>query len=295
MQLVEKCNIKEVKAKVQMTNLDGFPEDLLDKPIRKLFYGPSPDQFGHLYQSSGNERAPIMVVIHGGYWKDNHSLDSYATKAIVEHYAGAGVAIWNLEYRRMNAIGVNTTAPWPAIFEDVANGIDYLREIAGEYNLDVNRMLVIGHSAGGHLASWVASRSNISESSSLFSDNPLLPARTIAIASILDLRFSEGLSDPLQVQRLMGGHKDEINDSFAASNPIELCDVKQHITLIHGDNDVDVHVGHAHRYVSSSSNPNLRLIELANTDHFGMLPLEGKEPPNWQRLITIIDSELASL
>jgi|GEM_PF-96451 len=152
----------------------------------KLSYGSHDDQFGHLYRPEGQIDRPVLIVIHGGYWKDNHTLESYATHAIVEKFKTSGAAIWNLEYRRMNADGDNTKAPCPAVLQDVGAGIDYLRTIAKAQYLDLDRILIAGHSAGDRLAIWAASRGSIPQSSELYCEDPLLPTRTVSIAGILD-------------------------------------------------------------------------------------------------------------
>lgn len=72
------------------------------------------------------------------------------------HYRSLGFAVWNLEYRRIEGGG-----GWPATFLDIGAGVDHLRDLAVAHNLDLNRVIVTGHSAGGHLATWVAARPNI--------------------------------------------------------------------------------------------------------------------------------------
>lgn len=171
--------------------------------LKRVKYGKERSQFGDLYRLEGSTLIPVMIVIHGGYWKDNHTLDTYATKRIVEKYQDSTeVAVWNLEYRRMEFEGENTSAPWPAIMSDVANGIDFLREIANEYKLDLNRILLVGHSAGGHLATWATSRKNLPVTSELYCADPLLPTRTISISAVLDFENCQDLSKPHQIQRL---------------------------------------------------------------------------------------------
>ena len=97
--------------------------------MKRFFYGAHEDQFADLYRPKSLKILPVMLILHGGYWKDNHTLNTYATRAIVDHYAQLGqIAIWNLEYRRMEFEGKNVNAPWPAILNDAAEGIDFLKE-----------------------------------------------------------------------------------------------------------------------------------------------------------------------
>jgi len=258
----------------------------------KIPYGSHEDQFGYLYRPAGEIDRPVLIVIHGGYWKDNHTLESYATQAIVEKFKTSGAAIWNLEYRRMNTDGDNTKAPWPAVFQDVAAGIDYLRSIAETQRLDLNRILVVGHSAGGHLAAWAASRGSIPRSTPLYREEPLVPTRAVSIAGILDLRELTGLSQPLQVERLMGGSVDEYPERYAAANPAQLHADSVPVTIVHGELDEDVSVAQLETYANNTSNPNVQTVRMKDADHFGMLPLDGQEPPDWPRLVDLIASEL---
>ena len=148
-------------------------------------YGVDSQQYGQLIRPQNDAYLPVVIVIHGGYWKDNHSLDTYPTKQIVEYLADKSVAVWNLEYRRMNSMGPNITAPWPTIFSDVAQGIDFLTTFATEHKLDLSNVLIIGHSAGGHLATWAASRGMIDKNSALYKAEYLAIKTVIAIAGWL--------------------------------------------------------------------------------------------------------------
>jgi len=263
--------------------------------VLTLSYGPHEDQFGQLFRPAGPGARPVLIVIHGGYWKDNHTLESYATHALVEKFKTSGAAIWNLEYRRINADGDNTKAPWPAVFQDVSAGIDYLRSIADTQYLDLNRVLVVGHSAGGHLAAWAASRGSIPESSELFREDPLIPTRAVSIAGILDLRLTQSLGQPLQVERLLGGPVDEFPERCAAANPAQLHADAVPMTVVHGVLDEDVAIAQLEAYASTTENPAFQSIRMKDADHFGMLPLDGLEPPDWPWLVDIIAAELEQL
>jgi len=271
----------------------------MDKSImnamKTVFYGNHKDQFGQLHRPDSDQICPVMIVIHGGFWKDNHTLNSYATQSIVEHFRHREFAIWNLEYRRMNFQGDNTLAPWPAVFEDIAAGIDHLRTIAKLEQLDLDKVLVIGHSAGGHLATWATCRNNIPVSSPLYNEHPLIPTRAISIAGILDLTQTEDISQPQQVLRLMGGTPEQHPERYAAANPQQLQAGEQPITIIHGKNDQDVSIHQAETYVNRSPNPNLRYIPMDQAKHFGMLPLNGDKPADWDTLKNIIQQEITRL
>jgi acetyl esterase/lipase len=261
--------------------------------MKRYHYGNHPDQFGDLYRPQSSKKLSVLLVIHGGYWKDNHDLNSYATKSIVEHYAKQkNVAVWNLEYRRMELIGMNTNAQWPAILEDAARGIDFLKHIARAESLDLSQILVVGHSAGGHLSAWLSSRAKISKSFNLYYTEALIPARAVVLAGILDLSSYKCLSQPVQVERFIGGSFDEFPDRYSMADPLVLRDENVPLTVIHGLEDQDVPIAHAQRFVQRHKSVNIQYQELSECGHFGMLPQEGKVPRHWKTVINVLDREL---
>ena len=256
-------------------------------------YGQDPSQYAHLYRPATDEYLPVLVIIHGGYWKDNHSLDSYATRALVDEFVKEGdVAIWNIEYRRMNSEGENKNAPWPSILNDVAKAMDILKDIEHSEKLDLSKILVIGHSAGGHLAAWLSSRSSIDKSMPFHSSEPIMPTHTICIAGILDIYNPNALSQPQQIERLIGENVSNYPDRYHQSNPISLWDGEIPITIIHGKDDKDVDISQSRSFVMKHKKRPVQLIELTNCDHFGMLPLEGNIPKYWPIIIDIIKGEI---
>lgn len=263
--------------------------------MKTFSYGAHQDQLGDLYRSPTSGLQPVLVVIHGGYWKQNHTLNTYATKSIVDKYKTSGVAVWNLEYRRMEEDGENLAAPWPSAYEDIAAGMDFLRSIAIDEALDLDRILVVGHSAGGHLAAWAGSRGAIPTTSELYVPDPVLPAHVISVAGILDLRENHELSQPHQVTRLIGGGPSKFPERFAVSNPAQLASAPLPMTLVHGKLDEEVSPMQSTAFSRRSGRTDVRLVELESADHFGMLPLEGQVPADWQTLTDLISAELESL
>lgn len=119
----------------------------------RVRYGAHPEQFGDLYLPDGNaEAAPVVVLIHGGFWRAKYGLDLMTPLA--EDLTRAGFAAWNIEYRRVAQPG----GGWPGTLHDVADAIDQLAGIATTAPLDLDRVAFVGHSAGGHLALWAAGR-----------------------------------------------------------------------------------------------------------------------------------------
>src|SRR5262245_16696255 len=135
--------------------VDALPSIPADQRIR---YGSQPEQFGDLRMPKGvSARVPVAVVLHGGCWKARHGelvADVRNTAPVASALTELGIATWNLEYRRID----NPGGGWPGTFEDVAAGVDRLRMVAASFPLDLTRVIIVGHSAGGHLGTWVAAR-----------------------------------------------------------------------------------------------------------------------------------------
>src|SRR5579864_9250719 len=161
------------------------------KPYR-IVYGPAKPQFGELYlpPARPREALPVVILIHGGYWRARYDLT--LMNDLARDLAARGYAAWNIEYRRIG----NPGGGWPGTFLDVARATDYLHIIESTYDLDLERVVPIGHSAGGHLAVWLAARPRISAGDPLAGtsinggqahNGPLIPRGAISLAGVLDL------------------------------------------------------------------------------------------------------------
>src|SRR5215831_13827844 len=160
----------------------------------RLAYGAEPLQFGDLYLPDQSDRRATVILIHGGYWRARYGLD--LMDGLAEDLARRGYAAWNIEYRRVG----HTGGGWPGTFQDVALATDFLRILAPYYRLDLTKVIPIGHSAGGHLALWLAARPRIPvfvEDSPIAGSQvteknegsavPLALAGAISLAGVVDL------------------------------------------------------------------------------------------------------------
>jgi acetyl esterase/lipase len=201
----------------------------------RIKYGAGPSRFGDLRLPVGAVPHPVVVVIHGGFWRAKYSLDH------IRHLAAAltreGVATWTIEYRRVGEPG----GGWPGTFLDVAAAADHVRALARDFPLDPGRVIALGHSAGGHLALWLAARHRIPSTSVLHHEQTIQLVGAISLAGAADLRAVSALHlSNDAVHGLMGGAPDVVPERYAAGSPAELlpCGVRQ--VLIHGEVDADV-------------------------------------------------------
>jgi len=161
-------------------------QDLLNtettRDFERVQVGADSLQFADLWLPDGEAPHPVAIVIHGGCWQSMYP-GVALTNPMAEELAENGFAVWNIEYRRLGHDG----GGYPGTFLDVANAADHLQNIAADYDLDLERVIAAGHSAGGHLATWLAARENISPESPLYAEQPLKIDRVISLAGINDL------------------------------------------------------------------------------------------------------------
>jgi acetyl esterase/lipase len=197
-------------------------------------YGDDPSRYGELTRGGApddpSRAAGVAVLIHGGFWKAEYGRD--LMDPLAADLAARGWTAWNLEFRRLgNGGGV------PATLDDVAAGIDHLADLDG---LDLSRVVAVGHSAGGHLAAWAATR-----------EAPRVPvAAVVAQAGVLDLRLAWELrlSDGI-VRRFLG----ELDDArFATASPRERLPLAVPALLTHGEADDTVPVRMSREFAAAS-------------------------------------------
>ncbi len=154
----------------------GDVNALPSKPAdARITYGPAPEQFGDLRLPSGTGPFPLAIVIHGGCFSRIATLQNSA--AMADALRDAGLATWNIEYRRIGDQG----GGWPGTFQDVGIAADYVRTLMDRYPIDRNRVIAVGHSAGAFLAMWLAARERVPVDSPLFVRDPFRFRAAVAV------------------------------------------------------------------------------------------------------------------
>ncbi|MEL7207406.1 MAG: alpha/beta hydrolase, partial [Actinomycetota bacterium] len=201
---------------------------------RRIDYGDEPSQFGELYLPAADEPWPTVVMIHGGSWEVGTDLS--ITRDACEDLRDRGYAVWNIEYRRVGEPG----GGFPGTLDDVAAAIDRLTVIGADEPLALDRLLVMGHSAGGTLALWAASRDRLPVGAP--GAGPAVePRAAISLAGVPDLALcSRANQVDGACTRFVGGTPSERPDRYAVMSPIELLPTGRPTTLVHGTDDVVV-------------------------------------------------------
>jgi len=227
-------------------------------------YGEEPLQFGDLRLPPGRGPFPLAVVIHGGYWQAIYNLIHTGHMCVA--LAEAGIATWNVEYRRLGDVG----GGWPGAGEDVASAVEFVDELVERYPLDRERVALVGHSAGGQLALWATKRAQ-------------LPV--VALAPVSDVRDSARRTGSEGAPaRFVGGSR------YEELSPIELLPLGVRQILIHGTADESVPYAMSKRYVQAAGGE-AELVTLEGAGHFEPIDPRARE---WPRVLSAIEGVLGS-
>jgi acetyl esterase/lipase len=213
----------------------------------RIAYGPGPQQFGDLRVPAGEGPLPLVLVLHGGYWQATYNL--IHTGHMSEALRGAGIASWNIEYRRVGDPG----GEWPAAAEDLELALAHAERLPFHHD---GRTVLAGHSAGGQLALWAAKRTR-------------LPV--VALAPVSDVRDAVERRGPESAPgRFMAP------EHFAEGSPLELLPLGTRQIVIHGDEDDSVPYEMSVRYVEAAQGE-AELVTLPGAAHFEPIDPQAAE------------------
>lgn len=218
------------------------------EPGEVISYGSEPRQFGELRLPDGEGPFGVAVIVHGGCWLAAYDQSYMGTLA--EAVTDLGWATWTIAYRRVGEPG----GGWPNTFLDVAAAVDFLPELARRYPLDVDRVVAIGHSAGGQLALWLAARPQLAESSPLFSPDPHPIDGVVALAAAADLEYlSEQQTCGDAATLLMEGTPIEWPRRYAEGSTMRLVPLGVPQILVNGELDETWSVPAERYYIAAAA------------------------------------------
>ncbi|GAA3799653.1 alpha/beta hydrolase family protein [Cellulomonas soli] len=236
-------------------------------PWTTIAYGTHPDQVTEVTVPEGaTGPLPLVVLLHGGVWREPH--DRVHIRPLAAALAATGVVVANTEYRRVGGAG-----GWPQTFEDVALATDTVPDLIGSAGLaqvDPEAVVLVGHSAGGHLALWATVRHLVPAGAPGHRAAPLPVAGVVPLAGVVALSSLQRTGpDGDSVERLMGGDPGSVPGRYAAGDPTLLGAPSCRTVLVHGAQDEAVPVGTARDY--AAARPGVDLVELAGTGHFEVI------------------------
>lgn len=208
---------------------------------------------------------PVVVLVHGGYWRSMY--DRSLMVPLARDLIKRGFAAWNIEYRRIGEKG----GGWPGTFFDVAEAVDLL---AGAHDaLDLTRVVSVGHSAGGHLALWLGARPKLPPGAPGAIPEVYLKA-AVSQAGVVDLAAATRRGMGVQpTVELMGARPDEQPQRYALASPIELLPLGIPQLLVHGQSDRIVLAHQSVRYVERAKalGDSAELVSPARVGHFDVI------------------------
>jgi acetyl esterase/lipase len=256
--------------------------DILTRPApppdRTVAYGPDPDQVIDLWapkRATVPGPAPLVVVIHGGFWRAE--FDRMFSRPMANVLAAEGYAVAVLEFRRVGSPG---GGGWPGTFDDIAAGLDAVGPAAAELGADPGRTVWVGHSAGGHLALWAAARHRLPVDSPWHAERTSASVVSLAGCSSLDLCSEWALSNRA-VDGLLGGPPAEFPERYALTDPCALLPLGVPVTVLHGTEDLQVPIDMSRHYAATATKAGDQVteVELVGAEHFGLIdPLSTSWP-----------------
>lgn len=255
--------------------------------VQMLRYGSDPAQFVELtLPSAAAGPVPVAVVIHGGFWRSAYGME--LGRPLAATLPARGWAACNIEYRR-----VGNGGGYPATLSDVAAAIDLIggagQKAAREHDLelDLTRVVAIGHSAGGHLAGWAASRPG-QETGSPGVDPAVVISAVVSQAGVLDLRACarEGLGAGA-AQAFLGGEPEEVPDRYTAASPIERLPLGTPTLCVHATEDENVPISQSEQFVAASTaaGDQAELVTVGG-DHFVVIDAQDR---SWTIVLDWLD------
>ncbi|ASW58099.1 S9 family peptidase [Plantactinospora sp. KBS50] len=250
------------------------PREVLVRPApppdATVRYGPHPDQVADLrLPARPDPTYPLVVVVHGGFWRQEY--DRRHTGPLSSALAGLGYPVAQLEYRRT---GPGGAGGWPATGDDVAAGVAALPRLLAERTglAPPGDPVLLGHSAGGHLALWCAGTA-------------ARVGGVLALAPVADLGAAYRLDlDGGAVAALLGAGPDEAPDRYAAADPVRRVPIGVPAVIVHGERDRQVPIELSRGYAARArvAGDRVTLIALPDSEHFGLIdPLS----PAWPQVL----------
>lgn len=237
-------------------------------PTATFAYGSAPSQYAELFRPAGAGPFPVVVLVHGGCWTIKFG-GITQMRNLAGALAAQGIAVWNVEYRRVDEAG----GGYPGTYQDMHAALELLERSAPANQLDLGRIVAVGHSAGGQLVQWIAGRARIPASSPLHRAHPLPVPQIVSLGGLADLRNERALiksSCGQDTADLAGLPSAARPDVYADTNAAELIPNGSHTVLITGELDTVSPPRAAHDYAkrARAAGDSAEVIVLPGASHY---------------------------
>ncbi|KQQ89104.1 alpha/beta hydrolase [Massilia sp. Leaf139] len=259
-------------------------------PTVRLAYGPAPSQFAELFLPQGAGPFPVAVLVHGGCWTER-----FGGIKQLRNMAGAlrerGIAVWNVEYRRVDEAG----GGYPGMYEDMHAALDLLASQGRAQGLDLERVVAVGHSAGGQLVQWIAGRARIPASSPLHRARMLPVRAVVSLGGLADLRRERELiktSCGRDTPELAGLPSAARPDVYSDTNAAELMPNGSHTILVTGELDTisPPRVAHDYAALAHKAGDGAEVLILPGASHYDEVAASSA---SWPLVLGAIERALA--
>lgn len=253
-------------------------------------YGPAKSQYADLYlPKDAREAVPVVILVHGGCWNVEVPAETLASNAA--DLTRAGVAVWNIEYRRIGEPG----GGYPGMYEDVGAAFDMLRSVAGAHRLDLTRVTVVGHSSGAHLGMWAAARHKLPAGHALRGADPLPVRSVLSVGGAPDIEHAAELlpiacPGVVTINQVVGAKTPDRAKPFADTSANQMFPLGIRTRSIMGEYDdvLPPYLGLWWQRLASRKGDDVDTHVIKGGGHFDLV---ATSEPEWQEVRALILAE----
>jgi acetyl esterase/lipase len=246
-------------------------------------YGPKPMHAINIRIPEGKGPHPTLLVIHGGSWKSAYYFKQ--TEYICEDFTKIGIATCNIEYSRVGHVN----GGWPGTFKDLVCAVNTINELANEWNLDTENIVLLGHSSGAHLAFWLAAVNKLSSPELKDTKISMKFSAVVSLTGVLDLEdaWNNNILRK-EIANLLNGTSNELPELYKVTSPAELFPLDCKQVLMHGTRDrlLPYYLSENYYNKAKSFSEDVSLFPIVGCAHFKMIDPTSKYWPEIRNIVS---------